>query len=324
MDRLWAHMKRLWPRGTLLPAAPFVLWCTYGLMHGEVRRWDLWFPLIGTPLLAYTNERTKRVLVGMYPVFLVGVLYDSMRFVQNVGLSASTVHTCDLRNAELALFGVGSGAARITIGEWLQAHSSLPLDALMSIPYGTYIFVALGYGLYLYFRDFTGLQRYAWSFLILNALGFLTYHIFPAAPPWYVHEHGCVVDLTTAASAGPHLNRIDALLGFRYFHGLYGRAHDVFGAIPSLHVTYPMLILMVGWRRQRWLFRSAAIVFFLMMCFGAIYLDHHWCIDVIVGLVYGGSVYAAVRWFFARKENHVPVAVEDDIVVASVGRNTGA
>jgi len=305
MRQMWAHMKRLWPRATLLPTLPFVAWCTYCLASGEVNRWDLWVSLLGTPLLAYGNATTKRVLVGMYPVFLVGVLYDATRFVQNVGLSESTIHTCDLRAAELRLFGLTSNGARVTVGEWLQSHSSPVLDVLMSVPYGIYIFAALGFGLYLYLRDFTGLQRYAWSFLALNALGFLTYHLYPAAPPWYVHSHGCVADLAAVASEGPHLARVDAFLGVRYFHGLYGRAHDVFGAIPSLHVTYPLLIVLVGWKKQGWLFRVASTLFFLMMCFGAVYLDHHWCIDVVIGLLYAVTVYSVVRWIFTRRANHV-------------------
>jgi membrane-associated phospholipid phosphatase len=140
--------------------------------------------------------------------------------------------------------------------------------------------------------------------------GFVTYHIYPAAPPWYYHSHGCVVDLGASASAGPNLARVDELLGVHYFTAFYGRSNDVFGAIPSLHVAYPLLIVMEGWRHHRWLLRSVTLLYFSMMCFAAVYLDHHWLIDVIVGLGYGVGVYAAMSWVFRRERSPGPARAE--------------
>ena len=61
-----------------------------------------------------------------------------------------------------------------------------------------------------------------WSFFVLNIAGFVTYHLYPAAPPWYFHLHGCTVDLAAPASAGPNLTRVDAWLGISYFAGFTG------------------------------------------------------------------------------------------------------
>ena len=57
-----------------------------------------------------------------------------------------------------------------------------------------------------------------------------------------------------------------------------------------------------GWRRHRWLGKSLTGGFFLAMCFAAIYLDHHWVLDVVVGIAYTLAGYAAVSWFFARRK----------------------
>lgn len=302
MTRLWHHMRTLWPRWTLLPAAPILLWCAYCLFVRGERRWELVAILIATPLLVYGSPRTKRLYQGWFPLALVGLLYDAMRFVQGVGVNASTVHICDLRAHEVALFGMNSGGTTVTLQDWLQAHASPIADAYFAIPYGIYIFVALGYAVYLGFSDHDALMRYGWTFLALNIAGFATYHLYPAAPPWYFHEYGCSVDLTAAASEGTNLARIDRALGLPYFHGLYGRSHDVFGAMPSLHVTYPVLMLMVGWPRHGWFGRAVMIIYALSMIVGAVYLDHHWIIDVLVGLSYVVVIYGVAFVVLKRRQ----------------------
>ena len=142
------------------------------------------------------------------------------------------------------------------------------------------------YAVYLFRRDYPALQRFTWSFLALNVAGFITYHLYPAAPPWYYHHYGCAVDLATHASEGPNLARVDAWLGIPYFAGMYGRSSDVFGAVPSLHVAYPLLLLIDGFRRHRWLGRVLLVWFYLSMCFAAVYLDHHWVFDIVLGSLY--------------------------------------
>jgi len=275
-----------------LSLAPFMLWSLYCLALGE-RRWELVAVLLALPLLASGGAGARKLYAGLYPIGLVGLVYDGMRFFKNVGLGGG-VHLCDLRRAEVALFGVVVGGERTTVHELLQARATPALDLLCAVPYGTYIFVSLGCAVYLYRRDFMALQRFTWAFLLVNLAGFATYHLYPAAPPWYFHAHGCRVDLGAAASAGPNLARVDAMLGVDYFASLYGRSNDVFGAIPSLHVSYPLLILLEGYRHFGRLLRVAAVAFFLSMCFAAVYLDHHWVIDVALGLGLTLASHAAV------------------------------
>jgi hypothetical protein len=304
MNRLWRHMRALWPRWTLLPPAPFFAYGAYVVAKGTLR-WDHVALMLAVPLLAYGSEKTKRICVGAYPMALVGLLYDLMKLVQNVGVSVDRVHVCDLRDAELALFGLGAGASRITLHDWFLAHHATFVDVWCAIPYGTFIFVDLGFCFWLFWRDLAAMQRFAWSFFALNVAGFVTYHLYPAAPPWYFHAHGCAVDLATKASTGAALARVDELFGVRYFAGMYGRSSDVFGAVPSLHVAYPLLIPLVGWRLLGPVGRALSIAFWLTMCLAAVYLDHHWVIDVVVGLAYCVAVHLAMGLVFRR-----PVALE--------------
>lgn len=298
--RIWAHMRALWPRYTLLPALPFILCGLLSLLRGE-RRWELISLMVLGPALAYTNQTTKKLLVGLYPLALVGLLYYVMNFGRNVGLSTFRIHTCDLRAIDVRFFGVMSGGEKAALGEWLRGYSCTALDILCSIPYGAFIFAMVAYAIYLYRVDFVLLQRFTWSFFWLNVAGFVTYHVYPAAPPWYVHTHGCAADLYAVASEGAALARVDALLHTSYFAGIYGRASDVFGAVPSLHAGYPVLIVMTGWQRNGWLGRAAALLFVFAMWFSAVYLDHHWVFDIVLGVTYAAILSTLVRLYFVKR-----------------------
>jgi membrane-associated phospholipid phosphatase len=293
-------MRRLWPRWTLLPPLPFVAWPLYVLSRGE-RRWEVVVMMLLGIVLPYASAGSKRLFLGIYPLGLVGVLYDAMRFVKNAGITPERVHVCDLRAVEAALFGVRVDGELVTVHDWFQAHSSPVLDVIAAVPYGTFLGAAVLFAVYLYKVDFLEMRRFTMSFLVLNVLGFCTYHLFPAAPPWYFHQHGCAVDLMARASEGPNLARVDRMLGFSYFGGFYGRSNDVFGAVPSLHVAYPLLIVLQGWPTFRAPLRAASVLFFLTMAFAAVYLDHHWIIDVVVGIAYAIGVFFAMRWVWARR-----------------------
>jgi len=236
--------------------------------------------------------------LGILPIGLVGVLYDSMRVVKNVGLTRDNVHVCDVRAIDQRLFGLDLNGARATWHDYLQQHATPFLDVYCAIPYGIFLAVMIAYAVYLFRRDYPALQRFTWSFLALNVAGFITYHLYPAAPPWYYHHYGCAVDLATHASEGPNLARVDGWLGIPFFAGMYGRSSDVFGAVPSLHVAYPLLLLIDGFRRHRWLGRVLLVWFYLSMCFAAVYLDHHWVFDIVVGSLYAVVISAIVRRVF--------------------------
>jgi inositol phosphorylceramide synthase catalytic subunit len=302
VNKIQAHIRKLWPGWGILLPLPFVLWGVGCFLAGE-RRWEHWAFMIGVPLLAYTNEKTKKLFVGLFPVGLLGLIYDAMRFVKNVGLSEETVHVCDLRAIDMKIASVSVNGTQGSVHDWLQQHSRMWLDILCAIPYGTFIYIILVFAIYLYIKDYKQMQLFGWTFVLLNVAGFITYHVYPAAPPWYYHAHGCVVDLSAHASEGPNLARVDSWLGFQYFGGLYGRSNDVFGAMPSLHVAYPMLILLYGWRMFKTPGRVFSVLFLVAMCFSAVYLDHHWIIDVLVGLSYTVLVQQSLRFIAEERQN---------------------
>ena len=302
MAPLIRHVRRVWPAGGAWTPLAFVAWPAFNVAHGTMRMEHAAFVVL-ILTLGYATPRSKALFIGLVPFAILALVYDSMRYVQYAGITASDVHTCDLRELD-ARFFPGKG----TLHDYLQAHATNALDRAAAVPYGTFLYVSLGLAVWLYAKDYDALLRFGWTFLIVNLAGFVTYHLYPAAPPWYVHRHGCAVDLAAHASEGPNLARVDAWLGVRYFAGFYGRSSDVFGAMPSLHVSYPLLNIVFGWRHWAWRGRSLAVGFFAAMCFSAVYLDHHWVVDVLMGVLYTIVVERSVTWLWLRPRQ--PVVAE--------------
>ncbi|MEZ4407355.1 MAG: phosphatase PAP2 family protein [Polyangiales bacterium] len=288
--------SRWWP---WIGSAPFVLYGLFLLSRGEVR-WEVLLLMAGVPALAFATPGTRRLYTGLLPLGFVAILYDGLRFARIAGTDPSRVLLCDLRAAELSLFGFVVDGQRVTAHDWLQRHSHPALDLLCAIPYGTHIFLMVVVGVVLYRRDFLRLQRFAWTFLLLNVAGFITYKLLPAAPPWYFHAHGCAVDLATRGNEGPNLARVDLALGVKYFHGLYGRASNVFGALPSLHVAYPTMAFLEARPVLRTPGRVALGAYTALMYFAAVYLDHHWVLDVLLGGTYAVALLGVVHLAFRR------------------------
>ena len=297
------HLRRLWPGWTILAPLPFFAHAAWAISR-HAFRWENAALLVVVLVLFAVGPRTKKLFLGVYPIGLVALFYDSMHAVQNVGVTPESVHLCDLRAHELALFSVEMDGQRVTFHDWFQAHPSAVLDGVCAIPYGTFIFVSIACAIWLYIRDYPRMVRFTWCFFVLNVCGFVTYHLYPAAPPWYFHAHGCSVDVLARASEGPALARVDARLGIHYFAGMYGRSSSVFGAMPSLHCAYAFIVALEGWAVFSRAWRAASVGFFVLMCFSAVYLDHHWVLDAIAGVTYClvvvGAARALTRWRASR------------------------
>ena len=82
---------------------------------------------------------------------------------------------------------------------------------------------------------------------------------------------------------------------------MYGKTANIFGAIPSLHVAYPMLAVWFSFRIGA--ARAWAVTFFVVMAFSAVYLNHHYILDVL----WGASYALIVGWAMDRYANRVTV-----------------
>src|SRR3954470_1497444 len=235
-------------------------------------------------LLDAYNPNTRRFLRAFWPFIATGALYDSLRFYLGVA-TAGRIHVAEPYLLDRAWFGTGTH----TLNEIFAAHHWVVADLAAGLAYLIYVVEYLALAMLAFLAGaVTRAHTFARGFLLVNAMGFVTYFAYPAAPPWYVAAHGLGPALTGIAPSPGAASRFDALLGTRVFEDLYSQSLDVFGAIPSLHAAYPVMAAVLAFRtRELGWARWPATGYAALMCFSAVYLQHHYVIDVLLGLGYG-------------------------------------
>lgn len=238
------------------------------------------------------GPRTRRFAEVALPFAAVGLIYDHFMWVSWM---RGQVHVGDLHAAELALFGIPTANGVVTPTAFLSARTHAALDFVCGFSYLAYLYEVFFVGAWLHFTgDEARAKTLAWAFLLVNVIGMLVWLVYPAAPPWYVELYGTGPARLDVPASAAGAARFDALLGITYFHEFYARSKNVFGAMPSLHVAYPALVFFVlrdKGRLAAWL----AAGFALLVAYSALYLGHHYVLDVLGGALAAFIAFAIVR-----------------------------
>lgn len=257
--------------------------------------------VVFTPL---AGPALRRWLQGAMPFALFLAAYDALGLAR-ASVVARGVHVHWPYWLDKTLFGVGDFNERLSLNELFARHHSAAVDVLTGFAYFSYIYAVLGFVIFLAVIDRSpaGTRRthaVGWTFFGVNAASFVTYLVLPVAPPWYVASRGFgPVDVNAVGDPGA-LARIDALTGIPYFHRFYAHCSDVFGSMPSMHCAYPMLLLLFALEMRRPWLVGALVGFQLLMSFSAVYLQHHYVPDIIVGVLYAIVGYGCERALSGR------------------------
>jgi inositol phosphorylceramide synthase catalytic subunit len=269
---------------------------------------------LGATLLAlsYGGRLLQPVLVFSLPYFLTVIIYDSQRFYSD--FLRGPVHVIEPYLFDLTFFGIRSDGRVLTPNEWFQLHLHPALDLATGFAYLVFVAAYVAVGAYFTFvasrrgtpsvsaREIAAqAPRLGWGFLWVNLLGYSTYYWYAAAPPWYVSRYGLGPARMDAQASAAGCERFDELLGTRFFSEMYGRSADVFGAVPSLHVAYPLMAAYFAFRFGA--LRVSTSLFYLWMCFSAVYLNHHYILDILWGSAYALAVAVAVDAWCDRRRS---------------------
>ena len=293
--REWLLPSRTMKRRVLPPVIGLAYIALVGMLGG-LRSDHVLVGLLG--LLDLYNEKTRLFLRQFFPFIATGAIYDSMRYFYWPAIEGH-VHIEGPWQLERSLFGIDGR----TPNDWFLAHHWPALDLACGFAYLVFVGEYLAVAFFLFFRGRQDvLRRLALAFLVVNVLGFATYFIYPVAPPWYVTQYGfgpARMDVHSTAAAA---SRFDQLLGTHFFDQIYGRGVDVYGAYPSLHVAYPLLVVWAVFRTPELrCARGPAVAFFLLMCLSAVYLQHHYVVDVLLGIVYAIATLALLRQLSSQR-----------------------
>lgn len=158
------------------------------------------------------------------------------------------------------------------------------LHFLMPIVLGVWIWKKFGDSLF---------WQFILALLLLSYGGFLTYLLFPAAPPWMASDLGYIEPIHRISSD------VWWAMGIKNFSEVWSQmTPNPVAAVPSLHAAYPTLfalfvIKMYGYKKAWWVW-----VYPISIWIGVVYLGEHYVIDVILGAIYAILAYAVANFFF--------------------------
>lgn len=233
--------------------------------------------------LAYFGSPDSRKFIIAFSIFIVyWIIFDYMKAFPNYKYTA--VHLSQLHNIELSFFGFHQNGKLITPNEYWLAHKNTFLNVLTGIFYLCWIPVPLAFASFLFVKDKTLFLHFAISFVLVNMIGFIIYYVYPAAPPWYFQKFGDNFIAQTASDPAG-LQQFDAYFNAGIFKAIYAKGSNVFAAMPSLHSSYPVIVLYYGIKKRMGWVNLIFVIVMLGIWFAAVYNSHHYVLDVLAGIV---------------------------------------
>jgi hypothetical protein len=250
---------------------------------------DLLFVMLLGLFALYGQGRQFLYKFGPFVVLLLA--YDSLRGF--APLVNHRVHFMEMINFDRWLTGGILPTAQLQHW-WYHGHLSW-YDFYFYGLYMCHFVFPLAVALVIWRKRPELYNRYVVAFLLLSYAGFLTYVIFPAAPPWMASEMGLI----------PAIHKISTdvwwSVGVHDFPSIYrAMSPNLVAAVPSLHAAYPTLITLFILRAFGWRWALAAVWYPISIWLGIVYMGEHYIFDALLGVGYAVGAYTATLWLFRR------------------------
>lgn len=194
----------------------------------------------------------------------------------------------------------------LNIDQMLASNLSFLKDQISWCSYVLgHFFVPLFTAIWLYVFHCPGaLKLFSFALGTQNIAGVMTHLLLPTAPPWFIHRNGenATADYDVLGYAAG-LTRAHFSKGTHLVTNGFHKSPIVFGAVPSLHSAMAVLCFLFVCYYSRWTFAKLLLLCFVFLQWWAtIYLDHHWRIDLLIGLFY--AIVSFTLWYRLRMQRY--------------------
>jgi PAP2 superfamily len=279
----------------------------------------LWV-VAGLVALSLTDLRRlgPRLLVDWLPIGLLFVLYDYSRALSD-WLGTRTHSALQIRFDE---FLFGKPLLTLRLQHWLdQTKAVRPWEYALFGVYMTHFFLALVIAALLWRFAYPRFRQFRTQLVALYVLGFATYVLYPADPPWLVSQklHRLPTIYRTVFEVW---GKIGLHVAAAVVNGGDELGNQV-AAVPSMHAATTLFICLFFWRGARPWLRTVLVLYVLAMAFTLVYSGEHYVFDVVVGWFYAVVVVAAASVFGrlrARSAGETQPALQPALVVPGADR----
>ena len=257
----------MWREGIPVGRERLLVWIVLGLLALSTSNLGGWM---------------RSVVVEWLPLALVLAAYDLLRG-QADGLLFSPWYRPQLE-ADALLFGGTVPTVWLQDRLWdgsldVRWYDYASWAVYVSYFAATYVLAGL-----LWFFARGRFRRYVASVALLAAMAFVTFALFPAAPPWLASREGELEHTTRLI--GPISGHIPFFS--LSFEGLFERGAEYsnqVAAVPSLHAAYTLLFTVFLWRWAGWA-RPLLALYPAAMAFALVYTAEHYLVDILLGWAY--------------------------------------
>lgn len=240
---------------------------------------------VGVSFLYFIHESGRKLVLSFGFMLLYWFIFDSIRLFPNYEINP--LHIAEPYELEKLWFGIQTSTGVLTPNQWWGLHTHPILDTITALVYLSWIPVPLTFSFWLFSTKRRRIMvKYLFGFLLVSLIGLTIQYLYPAAAPWYVDLYGFEEVLNTPGNPGRLIN-FDKLYNVSLFADMYSLNANVFAAIPSLHCAFPFILgyFAVRNRLKGW----TIFAFIMMLCtwFSAVYTNHHYVIDVLLGIATG-------------------------------------
>lgn len=232
--------------------------------------------------LFYASPGSRKFILGFSIFIFYWIIFDYMKAFPNYNYTS--VHIADLYGFEKRLFGINLNGKIVTPNEYFAIKGTTFLSVVTGLFYLCWIPVPLSFAAYLFFKNKRQFLYFALTFLLVNLLGFVVYYLYPAAPPWYIQQHGFAFEPLKLASTGG-LAKFDAYFHIELFKSIYAKGSNVFAAMPSLHSAYPVIVVYYAFKNRLGFVKYIFTLVMIGIWFTAVYASHHYVLDVMAGIL---------------------------------------
>jgi membrane-associated phospholipid phosphatase len=243
------------------------------------------------------RRRLPRLVVEWSPFIAILLVYDLMRgYADGLFFPA---HELPQIRVENWLFGTPAPTVWLQHHLWHGANDLRWWDYATWFVYLTHFLATLIAAAILWTFAHDRFARYATMVCGLAVVGFATYVLYPAVPPWlaardgHLGESNRIIPIAWKHIPISHFNAL-------FEHGV--RYANNVAAIPSLHAAYALLFSLYLWRLvPRWT-RPLLAVYPLAMTFALVYSGEHYVVDCVLGWLYAVAVFLVINWAFERRK----------------------
>lgn len=259
----------------------------YFVKEGVLQSLDWIFIFIAGALIASSlgsGIRWKRLVLDWLPLFLVLTGYGLLR-----GYAAHTLWGPLVRPQvwfDSHIFG--GVAPTVQLQRWLYRPGLHFWDYLTWACYMSHFFASFIIAGVLWKTNYPKFKRFVPLFVGLTFVGYVTYVLYPAMPPWLAAETHNLPPVTRIIPLV--LDHLHMHTGAAIFTG-GNRFDNNVAAMPSLHGAYPMLICLFFWKGSSLRKRILLAAYPICMAFSLVYLGEHFVIDIFVGWIYVFATY---------------------------------